>query len=138
MESLKWLTDFRENTESVLDSTHLPGECFAEIRAEERANCQRETSSVMLAAVEPCGVEQIMRAEDYGKLQRFIRVTVFVLKFGRIMKLLLKKDTLLPDRLTDQDIAVGETLWIREIQKSFSKNPKLDIWKKQFCIFTNH
>lgn len=121
-----------------MDSTHLPGECFAEIRAEERANCQRETSSVMLAAVEPCGVERIMRAEDYGKLQRFIRVTVFVLKFGRIMKLLLKKDTLLPDRLTDQDIAVGETLWIKEIQKSFSKNPKLDIWKKQFCIFTNH
>ena len=115
MESLKWLTDFRENTESVLDSTHLPGECFAEIRAEERANCQRETSSVMLAAVEPCGVERIMRAEDYGKLQRFIRVTVFVLKFGRIMKLLLKKDTLLPDRLTDQDIAVGETLRIKEI-----------------------
>lgn len=133
MESLKWLTDFRENTESVLDSTHLPGECFAEIRSEERAN-----SSVMLAVVEPCGVERIMRAEDYSKLQRFIRVTVFVLKFGRIMKLLLKKDTLLPDRLTDQDIAVGETLWIKETQKSLSKNPKFDIWKKQFCIFTNH
>ena len=98
----------------VLDSTHLLGECFAEIRAEERANCQRETSSVILAAVEPCGVERIMRAEDYGKLQRFIRVTVFVLKFGRIMKSLLKKDTLLPDRLTDQDIAVGEPFGLRK------------------------
>ncbi|RMX42427.1 hypothetical protein pdam_00021741, partial [Pocillopora damicornis] len=30
------------------------------------------------------------------------------------------------------------TLRIKEIQKSFSKNPKFDIWKKQFCNFTNH
>ena len=92
----------------------------------------------MLAAVEPCGIAQIMRAEDYSNLQRLIRVTVLVLKFVRIMKLLLKRDTLSQDESTDQDTAVAETLWIKEIQKSLSKNPKFDIWKKQFGIFTDH
>ena len=138
MEGPKWLTNFKKNSESVFDSTHIPEEYFAEIRAEERAKCQRETSSVMLAAVEPCGIAQIMRAEDYSNLQRLLRVTALVLKFVRIMKLLLKRDTLSPDESTDQDTAVAKTLWIKEIQKSLSKNPKFDIWKKQFGIFTDH
>ena len=122
----------------MFDSTHIPEKCFGEIRAEERSKCQRESSSVMLAAVEPCGIAQIMRAEHYSNLHRLITVTFLVLKFVRIMKLLLKKDTLLQDESTDQNIAVAETLWIKEIQKSLSKNPKFDIWKKQFGIFTDH
>ena len=127
-----------ENRESVFDSTYIPEEYFAEIRPEERAKCQKETSSVMLAAVELCRIAQIMRAEDYSNLQRLITVTVLVLKFVRIMKSLLKRDTLSPDESTDQDTAVAKTLWIKEIQKSLSKNPKFDIWKKQFGIFTDH
>ena len=54
MEGLKCFTNFKEKSESVFDGTHIPEKCFAEIKAEERAKCQRETSSVMLAAVEPC------------------------------------------------------------------------------------
>ena len=90
------------------------------------------------AAVEPCSITQIMRAEDDSNLQRLIRVTVLVLKFVRIMKLLLKRDNLSQDESTDQDTAVSETLWIKEIQKSLCKNPKFDIWKKQFGIYTDH
>ena len=117
MEGPKWLTNFKKNNESGFDSTHIPEGYFAEIRAEERAKCQRETSSVMLAAVEPCGIAQILRAEDYSNLQRLIRVTVLVLTFLTIMKLLLKKNTFSPDESTDQDIAVAETLWITEVFK---------------------
>lgn len=39
--------------------------------------------------------------------------------------------------LTSQDIAVAETLWVKEIQKSLSKNPKFEICKQQFGIFTD-
>ena len=39
--------------------------------------------------------------------------------------------------LTGQDIAVAETLWIKEIQKSLSKNPKFESWKRQFGTFTD-
>ena len=117
MQGPKWLTNFKETSASVFDSTHIPEECSTEIRDEERAKCQRETSSVKLAAVESCVIAQIMRAEDYSNLQRFIRVTVLVLKFLTIMKLLLKKNTFSPDESTDQDIAVAETLWITEVFK---------------------
>ena len=39
--------------------------------------------------------------------------------------------------LTGQDIAVAETLWIKEIQKSLSKNTKFESWKRQFGTFTD-
>ncbi|XP_022792234.1 uncharacterized protein LOC111331393 [Stylophora pistillata] len=41
------------------------------------------------------------------------------------------------EELTSQDIAVAEKLWIKEIQKSLSKNSKFEIWKRQFGIFTD-
>ena len=62
---------------------------------------------------------------------------MLVRKFVRIMKLLLKKDTLSHDESMDQDIAVAEILWIKK-NGSLQQNPKLDIWKKQFAIFTDH
>lgn len=62
---------------------------------------------------------------------------MLVRKFVRIMKLLLKKDTLSHDESMDQDIAVAEILWIKK-NGSLQQNPKFDIWKKQFAIFTDH
>jgi len=49
----------------------------------------------------------------------------------------LQKNVETQIELTSQDIAVAETLWVKEIQKSLSKNPKFEIWKQQFGIFTN-
>ena len=51
---------------------------------------------------------------------------MFVRKFVRIMKLLLKKDTLSHDESMDQDIAVAEILWIKK-NGSLQQNPKFDI-----------
>ena len=42
------------------------------------------------------------------------------------------------DESTTQIIAVAGTLWIKEVQKSLSKNPKFETWRKQFGIFTDH
>ncbi|XP_068739253.1 uncharacterized protein [Montipora capricornis] len=56
----------------------------------------------------------------------------------RTMKSLLKKDIPLPSESAAQDIMVdAETKSIKEVQKSLSKNPKFEIWRKQFGIFTN-
>ena len=39
--------------------------------------------------------------------------------------------------MTSQDKAIAETLCVKEIRKSLSKNPKFEIWKRQYvCIFT--
>lgn len=126
MNGPKWLTSFTEDTESVFNSTHISEECFAEVRAEEKAKCQ--ASSLFLAATEPCGIAQVMRAEDFSDLQRLLRVTALVFKFSRTMKSLLKKEVSSPNESTDQDImADTETIWIKKIQKSLSKDPKFEI-----------
>ena len=135
MEGPKWLTSITEDTKSVFNSTHVPEECLAEVRAEEKVKCQ--TSSLFLSATEPCGIAQIMEAEDFSDLQRLLRVSALVLKFVRIMKSLLKKDVSSPSETDAQDMAKAETMWIKEVQKSLSKNPKFKIWEKQFGIFTD-
>ena len=43
---------------------------------------------------------------------------------------------MLKHRRPSQDITEAETLWGKEIQKSLSKNPKVEIWKRHFGIFT--
>ena len=135
MEGPKWLTSITEDTKSVFNSTHVPEECLAEVRAEEKVKCQ--TSSLFLSATEPCGIAQIMEAEDFSDLQRLLRVSALVLKFVRIMKSLLKKDVSSPSESDAQDMAKAETMWIKEVQKSLSKNPKFKIWEKQFGIFND-
>ena len=76
--------------------------------------------------------------KSFSNWQRLLRVTALILKFVRIMKLLLKRDAQSRDESTTQLIAVAETLWIKEVQKSLSKNPKFETWRKQFGIFTDH
>jgi len=54
------------------------------------------------------------------------------------MKLLLKRDAQSRDESTTQLIAAAETLLIKEVQKSLSKEPKFETWRKQFGNFTDH
>ena len=92
----------------MFNSTHIPEECFVEVRAEEKVKCQ--TSSLFLAATEPCGIAQIMRAEDSSDMQRLLRVTSLVLKLVRTMKSSLK-DISSPSESAGQDIMVdAETI----------------------------
>ena len=97
-----------------------------------------QTSSLFFAATEPCRIAQIMRAENFSALQRLLRVTALVFKFVRTMKSSLKKDISSPSESAAQDIMVdAETIWIKEVQKTLSKNPKFEIWRKKFGIFTD-
>ena len=120
------MAHFTVTSEGEFDSVHVPEECLAKVRAEEKGKRQRETSSLLLAAAEPIGIMQIIRSEDLSNLQTLLRVTALSLKFVRIMKLLLKRDAQSRDESTTQLIAVAETLWIKEVQKSLSKNPKFE------------
>ena len=96
------------------------------------------TTSLFLAATEHGGIAQIARAEDFSDLQRLLRFTALVLKFVRTMKSSLKKDIPSPSESAAQDILVdAETIWIKEVQKSLSKNPKFEIWRRLFGIFTD-
>lgn len=53
------------------------------------------------------------------------------------MKSKLQKNVQMQKELTSQDIAAAETLWMKEMQSSLSKNPKFEIWTHQFGLFTD-
>ena len=89
-----WLTEFTDISESEFDSACLPEKFVTEVKAEEKRKSQRgETSSLLPATAELRSIALTMKPEDYGDLQRLLRVTTLVLKFVRTIKLLLKGDT---------------------------------------------
>ena len=107
------------------------------MKAGDKEKWKYETSSSLLVAAEPCGIANVVTCEDYNNLQRLFRVTALVLWFVKILKLRLQKDVETQRELTRQDIAVAETLWIKEIKNSLCKTPKFEIWNQQFGIFTD-
>ena len=120
----KWLIEYEETSKEEFDSAQLPEECLEEMKVGDKEKLQIEASSSLLAAAEAVGIAQIIRCEDYSELPRLLRVTALVLKFANIMKSKLRKEVPPQVQLTSQDIALAETLWIKEIQRSLSKNPK--------------
>lgn len=124
-----WLIENEESGNEELNDEKLPQERLEEMRAGDKEKCKIETSSSLLATAEAIGIANIMICEDYSELQRLLRVSALVLKFTNILKSRLQKDVQTQVELTSEDIAVAETLRIKEIQRSWSKNPKFEIWK---------
>ena len=104
------------------------------MKAGDKEKWKSETSSSLLVVAQTIGIANVVTCEDYSNLQRLFRVTALVLQFVKILKLRLQKNVETQKELTSQDIAVAETLWIKEIQKSLSKNPKFEMWKRQFSL----
>jgi len=137
IEGPTWLNDNAETGSEEFNNGQLLQECLEEMKAGDKERWKSETSSSLLVAAETIGIAKVMTCEDYGNLQRLFRVTALVLQFVKLLKLRLQKNVETQKELTSQDIAVAETLWVKEIQKSLSKNPKFEIWKRQFGIFTD-
>ena len=120
IEGPTWLSDNAESRSEEFNNGQLPQECLEEMKAGDKEKWKSETSSSLLVAAETFGI-----------------VTALVLRFVKILKLRLQKNVETQKELTSQDVAVAETLWIKEIQKSLNKNPKFEVWKRQFDIFTD-
>ena len=137
IEGPTWLSDKADSGIEEFNIGQLPQECLEEMKAGNKENWICETSSSLLVGAETFGVANVVTCEDYSNLQRLLRVTALVLQFLKILKLRLQKNVEPQKELTSHDIAVAETLWIKEIPKSLSKNPKFESWKQQFGIFTD-
>lgn len=107
------------------------------MKAGDKEKWKSETSSSLLVTAGAFSIAKIMTCEDFSNLQRLFRVTALILQFVKIVKTRLQQSAEKQKELTNQDIAAAKTLWIQEIQKSLSKNPKLEIWRRQFGLFTD-
>lgn len=136
IEGPTWVSDNAETGSEEFDTGQLPQQCLEEMKARDKEEWKSETSSLLVVA-ETISIANIVTCEDYSDLQRLFRVTALVLRFVEILKLRLERNVKTQEELTSQDIAVAEKLWIKEIQKSLSKNSKFEIWKGQFGIVTD-
>ena len=105
----------------------MPEECQVEMKADKA-----ETAHGLLATVEPTGIGQAMKGENFSSFNRLLGVTVNVRKFCR---LLLK--VVCPGATTAalEDLANAEALWVVESQRVLVRDKNFTQWKKQFDLF---
>ena len=90
----------------------IPEECQIEMKGDKA-----ETAHGLLTAVEPAGIGQVMKGENFSSFRRLLAVTVDVLKF---CQLLLNKVRPGATTNTPDDLAVAEALWVVHVQNAAS------------------
>ena len=74
--------------------------------------------------------------ERFSKLQRLLRVTVYVKKFMLKLKSLITSNSTSVDWIvTIEDIQGAEMDWVTECQKHLTKEAKFDLWRHQLELF---
>ena len=104
----------------------MPELCYSEMK-------QAEAVHGLLSAVEPSGIGEVMKCDDFSSFRRLIDITSLVLKFGRHLL-----QTIRPDASALDDRAKAEILWIIESQKVLVNDSNFSQWKKQFTLFLDH
>ena len=102
----------------------MPGECLAELKT--------EVTHGLLTPVEPLGIDQLLKCEDFSSLHRLLSVTAHVLKFCNLLLSKVRPDT----ASADPDVLFrAEGLWISASQRMLMKDKKFSQWKSQFGLF---
>jgi len=125
-----WLTLPEPRVEEELA---MPDECMNELKAR-----QSSTEYTILAASESHGISQVMQCNNFSTLQRLFRVTAYVMRFCRVLKMRSQsEDGCMPSsaELTASEITAAELIWIKEAQRSLKEDKLFNMWQKQFGLF---
>ena len=80
------------------------------------------------------GLNEIIRCERFGTLQRLLRATAYVLRFVKAAK--RRKDGRIEgDSLSANEIDEAHTLWIKEMQQTLPDKGEFEHWKVQFDLY---
>lgn len=110
----QWLKEPQVNEGQLLV---MPTECASELKA---------TVSLLTTSKE--NISHIISISKYSSLNKLLRVTMYVLKFIRMLR---KSADINEIQLRTQ----AETLWIQDCQSMIIADQKFDIWKKQLCLY---
>ena len=108
----------------------MPEECRVEMKLDKAA-----TIHGLLTAVEPAGLGQAMKGENFSLFCRLVAVTANVLKFCRLLLNVIRPGatTSAPD-----DLFKAEALWVVESQRVLVRNKNFTQWKKQLDLFPDY
>ena len=77
-----------------------------------------------------------MSCEDYGSLQKLLRITAYVMRFIDALKQAIERRIVTStSELTASELARAERLWIIESQKCLEVDKHFLIWQRQFGLY---
>ena len=113
------------------DELTMPEECVSEMKAKERT-----LAHSLLVSTEHHGIGQLIDCDRFSRLQKLLRVTVYVRKFAlRFKSIITSNSTPIDWTITTSDMERAEMDWVTECQRHLTKEVKFDMWKSQLDLF---
>ena len=107
----------------------MPEEC-----AVEMVKYRHLTHSLLLS--NKSGIGDVIDCTQFSKLQKLLRVTVYVKKFVLTFKSLIRGDSISIDwTVIAEDIEEARMDWVTNCQMHMTKEVKFDMWKHQLDLF---
>ena len=113
----------------LIDSPPMPESCSQELKSKGKP------SHNLLVAEETSTVGSVMQCEDFGDLQKLLRVTAYVLRAVERFKIKRSLRANLPNTLSPQEISASELLWVTHVQRELVQQTNYNTLKKQLGLF---
>ena len=126
-----WLIHKQPHEEE--DAIEMPDECLREIKVSHHP-----IHNLIVTNNHSCrnGVGAVMSCEDYGSLQKLLRITAYVMRFIDALKQAIERRIVTStSELTASELARAERLWIIESQKCLEVDKHFLIWQRQFGLY---
>jgi len=81
-------------------------------------------------------IGNVINCENYSRLDTLLRVTAYVLKFTRLLRLARKNRS--SAGLTKHDISEATELWIREQQRQIASSKHFKNWQHQLGLYSDN
>lgn len=107
------------------DELTMPEECVSEMKTKECA-----LTHSLLVSAEHHGIGQLIDCESFSRLQKLLRVTVYVRKFAmKFRSMITSSSTPVDWTITTDDMERAEMDWVTDCQRHLTKKVKFDQWK---------
>ena len=101
----------------------------------------QDKSTYTLLTSDAAGLEEVIRAQDYGSARRLFTVTAYVQKFVQALKQAVGSKSVEnnPDgddlTIDARMLSVAEATWIRESQRVLVNDKLFPMWRRQFGLY---
>ena len=121
-----WLTDAQTHSRQDKQEIAPPKECLVEARS-----TKSRTVNLFVNGT-PQTLSKIISIQNFGTLDKLVRVTAYVLRFVKMLKAKTRKSDMdLNPSLTVDEIRESSELWIKEMQRHLPKKKEFDHWKAE-------
>ena len=112
-----------------IDSLSMPESCSQELKSKAKP------SHNLLSVEKTSAIGNVICCEDFGDLQKLIRVTAYVPRAVERFKTKRTLQANVSDTLSPQEISAAELLWITHVQGELSQQGDYSTLKKQLGVF---